>query len=72
MPYLEYLKEEWLGFVISQQTGSSFLSNIGTTDPLGENGEFHTLVLECPLYNRKFRVQAIKKKSTEEPITDHL
>ena len=63
---LKYLKEEWLGFVISKENGLSFLSKIGSVDPLGENGEFHTLVLECPLYYRQFKIKAFKKKNTKE------
>ncbi|MEJ2241674.1 MAG: diphthine--ammonia ligase [Candidatus Bathyarchaeota archaeon] len=63
---LKYLKEEWLGFVISKENCLSFLSKIGNVDPLGENGEFHTLVLDCPLYNRQFKVKATKKKITKE------
>jgi diphthamide synthase (EF-2-diphthine--ammonia ligase) len=41
------------------------LSKIGTVDPLGENGEFHTLVLECPLYSDAFKVASSEKKSAE-------
>jgi uncharacterized protein (TIGR00290 family) len=59
------MSEEWLGFVISQETGNDFLSKIGTVDPLGENGEFHTLVLECPLYSDAFKVASSEKKSAE-------
>lgn len=63
---LKYLKEEWLGFVISEENGLYFLSKIDTVDPLGENGEFHTLVLECPLYERSFKVKAIRKKIAKD------
>lgn len=65
---LKYLKEEWLGFIISQETELSFLSKIGSVDPLGENGEFHTLVLECPLYHKEFKVKAVKKKSAKDIV----
>jgi diphthamide synthase (EF-2-diphthine--ammonia ligase) len=57
--------EEWLGFVISEETLDSFLSKIGSVDPLGENGEFHTLVLECPLYAKPFKVKSVEKKSAK-------
>ena len=43
---LKELGDEWLGFVIGEEVGAEFLSKIGSVDPLGENGEFHTLVLE--------------------------
>jgi diphthine-ammonia ligase len=59
---LKFLGEEWLGFIISKETGASFLSKIGGVDPLGENGEFHTLVLECPLYAKSFKVKAVERK----------
>jgi uncharacterized protein (TIGR00290 family) len=53
---LNYLGEEWLGFVISDESGAEFLEKIGSADPLGEYGEFHTLTLECPLYGKPFKV----------------
>jgi diphthine-ammonia ligase len=59
---LDFLGEEWLGFTISEDTGPAFLSKIGSVDPLGENGEFHTLVLECPLYAKAFKVKSAEKK----------
>lgn len=59
---LKFLGEEWLGFTISKETGATFLSKIGGVDPLGENGEFHTLVLECPLYAKSFRVKSAERK----------
>ncbi len=60
---LKDLGEEWLGFTISKETSSEFLSKIGSADPLGENGEFHTLVLECPLYSKPFRVKSVERKA---------
>ncbi len=60
---LKDLGEEWLGFVISKETGDEFLSKIGSVDPLGENGEFHTLVLECPLYAKPFKVASVERKA---------
>lgn len=62
---LNCMGEEWLGFVISEETLDSFLSKIGSVDPLGENGEFHTLVLECPLYAKPFKVKSVEKKSAK-------
>ncbi|MCW4016133.1 MAG: diphthine--ammonia ligase [Candidatus Bathyarchaeota archaeon] len=60
---LRYMSEEWLGFVISEESGDDFLSKIGSVDPLGEHGEFHTLVLECPLYSKPFSVASVVKKT---------
>jgi diphthine-ammonia ligase len=62
---LSCMGEEWLGFIISKETSDSFLSKIGSVDPLGENGEFHTLVLECPLYAKHFKVNSMEKKSAK-------
>ena len=62
---LKDLGEEWLGFAISKETSAEFLSKIGDADPLGENGEFHTLVLECPLYGKSFKVKSMERKSAK-------
>jgi len=62
---LKYLGEEWLGFTISKETSAAFLSKIGSVDPLGENGEFHTLVLECPLYGKPFTVKSVERKAAK-------
>ena len=62
---LKFLGEGWLGFTISKETGTTFLSKIGGVDPLGENGEFHTLVLECPLYAKSFKVQSAERKAAK-------
>ncbi|PVX25759.1 MAG: ATP pyrophosphatase [Candidatus Bathyarchaeum sp.] len=62
---LKDLGEEWLGFAISKETSAEFLSKIGDADPLGENGEFHTLVLECPLYGKSFNVKSMERKSAK-------
>ncbi len=55
------MSSDFLGYVINEESSSDFLSKIGAIDPLGENGEFHTLVLECPLYSRQFRVKSSDK-----------
>lgn len=59
---LDFLKEEVLGFIISKETREEFLLKIGSIDPLGENGEFHTLVLECPLYSKAFKAKFLEKR----------
>jgi diphthine-ammonia ligase len=62
---LKDMGEEWLGYTISKETSANFLSKIGDADPLGENGEFHTLVLDCPLYSKPFKVKSVEKKRAE-------
>ncbi len=59
---LEFMGEEFLGYAINKDTSAEFLPRIGNVDPLGENGEFHTLVLECPLYSKSFKVKSSEKK----------
>jgi len=59
---LNYMSKEWLGFVISKETGDKFLEKIGSADPLGEYGEFHTLTLDCPLYEKSFKVTSTENK----------
>jgi diphthine-ammonia ligase len=63
---LKMMGEEILGFTISKETSVTFLSKIGENDPLGENGEFHTLVLECPLYSKHFKLQTCEKKVAKD------
>ena len=64
----KYLTEEWLGFTISSKTAEDFLSRTRHIDPLGENGEFHTIVVESPLYSSAFKIKPLKK-ITEEDMT---
>jgi uncharacterized protein (TIGR00290 family) len=64
----KYLTDEWLGFTISSETAKAFLSRTRQIDPLGENGEFHTIVVESPLYSNKFKIKALEK-ITEKDMT---
>ena len=63
-----YLTDKWLGFTISSATAEAFLSETRHIDPLGENGEFHTIVVESPLYSNTFKIKALEK-ITEEDAT---
>ena len=58
---VRYLGEEWLGFTLSTETANTFLSKTKGVDPLGENGEYHTVVIECPLYPKPFKLKSSKK-----------
>jgi diphthine-ammonia ligase len=58
---VRYLGEEWLGFTSSTETANTFLSKTKGVDPLGENGEYHTVVIECPLYPKPFKLKSSKK-----------
>lgn len=57
----EYLGENWLGFILSKESMEYFLSETNGIDPLGENGEYHTLVLNCPLYRSAITVKSWRK-----------
>lgn len=58
---IRYLGEEWLGFTLSTETANTFLSETKGIDPLGENGEYHTIVIECPLYPKPFKIKSSEK-----------
>ena len=64
----KHLSDEWLGFTISSETAEAFLSGTRHVDPLGENGEFHTIVVESPLYSNAFRVKPLDR-ITEKDTT---
>jgi diphthine-ammonia ligase len=57
----KYLSDKWLGFTISNETSEAFLSKTRHIDPLGENGEFHTIVVESPLYSNAFKIKPLEK-----------
>jgi diphthine-ammonia ligase len=64
----KYLTDEWLGFTISSKTAEDFLSRTRHIDPLGENGEFHTIVVESPLYSSAFKIKPLER-ITEKDMT---
>ena len=64
----KYLTEDWLGFTVSTETAEDFLSRTRHIDPLGENGEFHTIVVESPLYSNTFKIKALEKITEKDAI----
>jgi uncharacterized protein (TIGR00290 family) len=58
---IRHLGEEWLGFTLGTETANKFLSETKNVDPLGENGEYHTIVIECPLYLKPFKLKSSRK-----------
>jgi uncharacterized protein (TIGR00290 family) len=64
----KYLTDEWLGFTISCQTAEAFLSGTQHIDPLGENGEFHTIIVDSPLYSNVFKIKPLERV-TEKDMT---
>jgi uncharacterized protein (TIGR00290 family) len=63
---LKYLGDEWLGFTLSKETAETFLSEAKGVDPLGENGEYHTIVIECPLYPKPFKIKSSNKITAKD------
>jgi uncharacterized protein (TIGR00290 family) len=63
-----FLGEEWLGFTLSNETAGTFLSRTQHIDPLGENGEYHTIVIESPLYSNTFKIKPIEKITEKDMI----
>ncbi len=62
------LTDEWLGFTISSETAKAFLSKTRQIDPLGENGEFHTIVVESPLYSNTFKIKTLEKVTEKDVV----
>jgi diphthine-ammonia ligase len=62
----KYLSDKWLGFTISNETAEHFLSKTRHIDPLGENGEFHTIVVESPLYSSTFKIKPLERITQED------
>jgi len=57
----DMLEEEWLG----RQIDASFLADLAAYDenitPCGEAGEYHTLVIDGPLFKKRLEIQAAGK-----------
>ena len=57
------LGEEFLGKIITESLIPEFEKR--GVDPCGENGEFHTLVINCPLFAERLSYQLTKVKHEE-------
>jgi uncharacterized protein (TIGR00290 family) len=53
----EKMGQDFIGRVITKEIIEEFEA-IGI-DPCGENGEYHTLVLDCPLFSEEIQVQLL-------------
>ncbi|AFK22051.1 ATP pyrophosphatase [Pyrococcus sp. ST04] len=59
------VSEEYLGYTFEGEGDLlKFLDDNPGVDPLGEFGEFHTVVLSSPLYSRRFKL--VKEKVLED------
>jgi len=54
--------------LVSAKSGSLAFCSADHIDPLGENGEFHTIVVDSPLYSSAFKIKAIER-ITEKDMT---
>ena len=62
------LGEEWLGFTLSKDTATEFLSKTQGADPLGENGEYHTICVESPLHSKAYKIKSMEKIADEHKV----
>ena len=60
----ELLGSDFIGRIIDEKCIVD-LEKVGV-DICGENGEFHTLVLDCPLFNNKLNVEVLDKIKHEQ------
>lgn len=58
------LNEQWLGRVIDLDAAEELerLEDKYGTHSLGEQGEFNTLVLDCPLFSRRLEITSARKE----------
>ena len=56
----EVMSEEWLGRKVSKEFLSDLLK-VGTIDPCGERGEYHTFVTNGPLFKKHIRILETEK-----------
>jgi diphthine-ammonia ligase len=56
----EVMGEEWLGRKVNKEFLGDLLK-VGTIDPCGERGEYHTYVTNGPLFKKRIRILETKK-----------
>ena len=62
----EKLGKEWLGYTFrSPQDLERFLERNPDADPIGEFGEFHTVVLASPLFEERFDIEVLSEEESE-------
>ena len=63
----EKLSKDWLGYTFSSREDlEAFLKRNPGVDPIGEFGEFHTMVLRCPLFEGSFELKPLKVEESEK------
>jgi len=56
----EVLRTDWLGRQVNEEFYKDLLK-LGTVDPCGERGEYHTFVTDGPLFKNKIEILETKK-----------
>jgi len=56
----EVLRTDWLGRQVNEEFYKDLLK-LGTVDPCGERGEYHTFVTDGPLFKNKIEILEAKK-----------
>lgn len=59
----DLLGEEWLGRRIDENFLADLRAHDGSIDPCGENGEFHTFVLDGPIFKK--RLEIVRSEATK-------
>jgi diphthine-ammonia ligase len=63
----DLLGEEWLGRRIDEKFVADLQAIDASIDPCGENGEFHTLVLDGPIFKKRLKITR-----SEETLRERL
>ncbi len=63
------LRTEWLGRQLNEEFFEDIVK-IGNIDPCGEKGEYHTLVVDGPLFKK--RIKILKSKRTDSNNSSYL
>lgn len=59
----EYFSKEWIGKTLNKKS-FQLLKNKLNVDICGENGEYHTMILNAPFFNKRLLVDTIKIEET--------
>lgn len=57
---LEFLSEDFLGCVLDKEITQKIKES--GADPCGENGEYHTIVIDGPIFSNKINIKVIGKE----------
>ncbi len=61
------LSKEWLGYTFKNSKDvDKFVKENPSIDPAGEGGEFHTVVLDCPIFEKEMRLKAEEIQESEK------